>query len=233
MKALSNAAAYLAGEFTPVEWTGDQWLNDRQGKFTASRIAELCTKERSGKGMGKTAISYIYEVLCERLGDIEDNIVTREMQYGIENEPIAISILSKRYADLRHLGQFFFKHPHKELSEHAGASPDFMIGNEICGEIKVAYTSRKFIEYMQLNTQADLLKYNKAYYYQVQMQIVCTGATQALFVAYNPKWLADMQDKCLKFLPINRDEAVIQEIESAVREGMSVIDIIMQQQSLA
>lgn len=229
MKALSNAAAYLAGEFTPVEWTGDQWLNDRQGKFTASRIAELCTKDRSGKAMGKTAISYIYEVLCERLGDVEENVVTKEMQYGIDNEPIAAEMLSNLYADFRYLGQYFFKYPKSDLSDFAGASPDFMLGNDVCGEIKVPYTSRKFLEYLQLETQYDLLKYNKDYYYQVQMQIACTGAKSALLVVYNPKWLiGDLQSKKLKQMQILPDNEVIAEIENAIRQGVYHLNSISQ-----
>jgi len=234
MKALSNAAAYLAGEFTPVEWSADQWLDDRQGKFTASRIAELCTKDRSGKGLGKTALSYIYEVLCERLGDVEENFVTKEMQYGIDNEPIAAELLSNLYAGFRYLGQYFFKYPNPELKDYAGASPDFMIGNDICGEIKVPYASRKFLEYLQLETQADLLKYNKDYYYQVQMQIACTGAKMGLFVVYNPKWLVgDLRERCLKTIEIQQDKEVIAEIETAIMQAKEILDNIAKKQGLA
>jgi hypothetical protein len=168
------------------------------------------------------------------LGDVEDNFTTKEMQYGIDNEPIAAELLSNIYSNFRYLGQYFFKYPKYEFQDYAGASPDFMIGNEICGEIKVPYTSRKFLEYLQLETQQDLLKYNKDYYYQVQMQIACTGAKSALFVVYNPKWLTgDLQAKRLKQMKIMPDTKVIAEIENAITLGIEQLNNIFKNYLLA
>lgn len=149
------------------------------------------------------------------LGDKAERYISKEMQYGIDNEGLAAHLLSLRFKRLQYLGKKFFLH--KKYKSWAGASPDFMVGKSISGEIKTAYTTRKYLEYLELNTGADLLAYDKKYYYQVQMQMACTGAKKAYFVAFNPKWVdTEKHKKCLHLIEIEKDEKVIAEIDACL-----------------
>ncbi len=223
---IANAIQFSAEGQPSLELVENEWLYNREGKFTASRIAELCTKDRSGKEMGKTAISYVYQVLAEQMGDIEDHFETKEMEHGKMYESMGVEFFAKqfpKYKNMLYLAQVFFPHKNKALKDWAGASPDFMVGKTIVGEIKVPYTTKKYMEYLALDTGADLLRYNKDYYYQVQMQIACTGAKKAVFVVFNPKWLTSQPNKCLKVIEIEKDTAVIAEIETAIVKGKEMI----------
>jgi hypothetical protein len=201
------------------------WMQQRMGRFTASRISELCTKDRSGKEFGKTAYSYIYEVFGQLLGDLEDNIQTKEMLHGLEYEPVAAELLAKKYGKrFKYLSTVFYKMPPKALNEWGGASPDFMVGKAIVGDIKIPYTTRKFIEYLALNNGMDLLAYSKPYYYQLQMQMACTGAKKGVLAVFNPKFMGTANNrKCFKFIDVARDEIVINEIKTAIKNAIDII----------
>lgn len=218
MQEIFAAAQRLAmGGTLPIEPVQDtQWQQDRIGKFTASRIADLCTTDRKGEGLGKTALAYIHEVLAERLGDMEENFPTKEMQYGKDNEAAAAAIISEKYKGFQYFADVFFPMPENE--KIAGASPDFLIDGKIVGDIKIPYTTRKYIEFIQhLYSPESFKAYSKQYYYQLQMQMICTNTNTAMIAVFNPKFIGTENESiAIRTLMIAKDAEVVEEILKAI-----------------
>lgn len=218
MKALELASKILSGE-VEINTSSqelqelDSWSKERRGKFTASNIYMVCASDKSGTGLGETAKKYVRDVFGERFGDEKQNFTSDAMQLGIDNEPICAEILAKKYENFKHLGKDLFKHP---TIENTAASPDFTCtinGIYVCGDIKTATTVSKFLEYVDAsNDNYGLKKISKQYYYQVQWQIECVGASQGLLVAFCPALLNTEYD-CIKTFYIEKDATVIQEIK--------------------
>lgn len=210
----------IAGAKPPAS----KWEQDRKGKFTASRIGELMTMDRSGKEFGKTALGYINEVLIDRLQLAQrfEPYQSKDMQFGTDNEPVAAGLLAEMYGeDFIYLGKTFY--PHLHYPEFAGASPDFMVGDKIVGEIKVP-SIPNFLATLELETAEDLLKFNKDYYYQVQFQIACTNAGKGLIVFFCPEMLETAyKDRALKIIEIPKCEQVICKIEGNLHAAIELL----------
>lgn len=228
MQEIFAAAQRIAmGGTLPIEPVQDnQWEKARVGKFTASRIVDLCTTDRKGEGMGKTALAYIHEVLAERLGDVEENYPTKEMQYGKDNEAAAAAILSEKYKGFQYFSDVFFPMPENESI--AGASPDFLIEGKIVGDIKIPYTTRKYIDFIQhLYSPEKLKAYAKGYYYQLQMQMICTNTNAAMIVVFNPKFIGtENEEIAMRSLMIPKDTEVVEEILKAIADAETRLKLL-------
>ncbi|MDU4302005.1 MAG: exonuclease, partial [Eikenella corrodens] len=59
-----------------------EWFAERLGKITASRIADVVGKTKSG-GYGAARKNYMAELLCQRLtGQQEEKFTSAAMQHG-------------------------------------------------------------------------------------------------------------------------------------------------------
>lgn len=111
-----------------------QWLQERVGRITASRVSEVLSKYARGKE-GETAErrNYRIDLIVERLtGVTTENFVSPEMIWGRDNEDSARSAYEMENQVLvERVG--FVLHP---TLDYAGASPDGLIGNDGGLEIK-------------------------------------------------------------------------------------------------
>src|SRR5690606_24261981 len=109
----------------------DEWLASRAGKFTASRMADLTAKTKTGWGAGRK--NYIAQLVAERLtGQCSPSFTNSAMQHGIDTEPEARAAYEFHCdADVVEVG--FIDHPEIEM---AGASPDGLVGDDGMIEIK-------------------------------------------------------------------------------------------------
>ena len=221
MKALELAQKIQSGEVvintSSLELKElDSWSKERSGKYTASKILSICSKSKDGNGISEAAKKFVREILGERMGDKKQNFTSEAMQLGIDSEPICAEILSKKYDKFEHLGNVFFNHP---VIENSGASPDFTCeinGIKVCGDIKTAATIAKFLEYCDSSADGKgLKKISKEYYYQVQWQIECTGATSGMLVAFCPS-LLNSDYEYIKVFYIEKDFDVINEIKESI-----------------
>lgn len=181
-----------------------EWFDVRLGRFTASQIDSLL----GIKGLGLTGESYIFEKAVETVfgKDENDDFTTYDMQRGVELEPIAF----EKFKELKEL-EFI------EVSEtsffcfgdHAGASPDGLVGNDAILEIKCPRPT-KFFKLVKDN-QID-----KCYLSQMQMQMLCTNSQRAHFFNYIIFNGVEMWHEII----VERDEKVIELIRQRLEEAI-------------
>lgn len=158
-----------------------EWHSARAGRVTASRIADLTAKTKSGWGAGRA--NYLAELVAERLtGTVAEGFSSAAMKWGTDMEPEARTSYSfMRDQEVTPVG--FVIHPTIEMS---GASPDGLVGDDGLVEIKCPNTATH-IETLLSGTVPE--KYIK----QMQWQMACTGRKWCDFVSYDPRLPARMQ----------------------------------------
>ena len=197
-----------------MEQRSEEWHMARLGKVTASRVADLMAKTKSGYSASRA--NYMAELICERLtGSQADRFTNVAMQWGTDNEDaakVAYEFISNQTVSL--VG--FVLHP--SIAEF-GASPDGLIGDEGLIEIKCPNTATH-IETLLSNSVDG--KYNT----QMQVQMSCTGRKWCDFVSFDPRLPADMQ-VFVKRVP--RDQTFIDEIEKEVFAFLSEMNAKLDQ----
>jgi putative phage-type endonuclease len=184
-----------------------EWHRARAGRVTASRIADLTAKTKTGWGAGRA--NYKAELVAERLtGTVADSYSNAAMQWGTEKEPDARNAYAFM-ADVSVGEVGFVIHPRLEMS---GASPDGLVGEDGLLEIKCPNTATHIDT---LLSDAVPEKYIK----QMQWQMACTGRAWCDFVSYDPRLPADMQ---LFVKRVMRDADCT--LEAAVIEFLAEVD---------
>lgn len=186
-----------------MEQRTDEWYQARLGKVTASRVADLLSKTKSGWGAGRA--NYMAELLCERLtGQQAERFTSAEMQRGTELEPQARTAYCFLFdATVDECG--FVQH---QVITDFGASPDGLIGDSGLVEIKCPNTATH-IEYL-LSQEVP-----GKYVTQMQAQMACTGRAWCDFASYDPRLPDDMQ---LFVKRIHRDAIFIASMETEINE---------------
>lgn len=154
-----------------------EWYAARLGRFTASDIDRMLGKE--GLKMTDQAIeTYAEEKAIELIygRDEDDNYVSADMQRGIDLEPLAF----RKFKEIS-LMRFM---PVKEATffpygKAAGASPDGLVGDEACLEIKCP-KPKKFFSLVRRGYEAI----DKGYISQMQFQMLCTNSKRCHFFNY-------------------------------------------------
>lgn len=187
----------------------EEWFAIRCGKVTASRIADLMAKTKSGWGASRS--NYMAQLIAERLtGKPAESYTSAAMQWGIENEPLA-RMAYEFYADVEVVQVGFVYHPTINM---AGASPDGIIMEDGLIEIKCPNTA----------THIDtLLSGSIPGKYELQMlwQMACTGRDWCDYASFDPRMPEDMK---LFVKRLERDDAKIAEISGCVVEFLSEVD---------
>jgi predicted phage-related endonuclease len=184
----------------------------RLGRVTASRIADVMAKTKTGWGASRQ--NYRAELVAERLtGTPVSRYVNNEMLWGIEQEEHArnaYEFIAGR--DVAPGG--FVLHPDFDM---AGASPDGLVGLDGLLEIKCPNTS----------THIDTLlgdAIDRRYVLQMHWQMLCTGRVWCDFVSYDPRLPHSMQ---LFIKRVDRDDALAKEITQAVKVFLGEINTIV------
>lgn len=205
-------------EANQLQNTG-QWFNDRTGKLTASRMASAMAFLKSGAEASERRKLKI-EILCERLtGDIVPKYVTNEMQWGIDQEPMAKEAISiiKGWT-IRDLG--FVEHPRIAF---CGASPDGYIEEEhSLIEIKCP-SSSTMLSWLLEASDPDWLPSD--HLPQMTLQSACMGGIPVWFVAYDPR-LPDKQKLLVRKYTPNAEK--IAEIEQHAINFLSEVDVMFE-----
>lgn len=183
-----------------------EWFDARRGKVTASRVADVIAKTRSGWGASRK--NYAAQLIAERLtGQTADSYSNAAMQWGTDTEPEARTAY-EFYSDADVVEVGFIDHPSIEM---CGASPDGLIGDDGMVEIKCPNTA----------THIDTLlgqTVPKKYITQMQFQMACADRQWCDFVSYDPR----MPDAMRMFVSrVERDNAVILELEKDVTDFLN------------
>jgi uncharacterized glyoxalase superfamily protein PhnB len=71
-----------------MEQRTDEWFSARAGKVTASRVADLMAKTKSGYSASRE--NYMAQLIVERFtGGKDDSFTNAAMAWGTEQEPFA------------------------------------------------------------------------------------------------------------------------------------------------
>lgn len=178
-----------------------EWFADRLGKATASRIADIIAKTKSGYSTSRE--NYCVELALERItGNRQEMYVNDAMKWGTDTEPLARAAYEARTgAIVDEVGMV----PHPVIAM-SGASPDGCIDDDGLIEIKCpnSATHMKTL----LNKKPD-----GKYITQMMWQMACTGRKWCDFVSFDPRFPEHLQ---LFVTRVERDEAVIKAMEAEV-----------------
>lgn len=158
-----------------VEQGTPEWFAARLGNVTASRVADVIAKTKSGYSASRE--NYMAQLICERMTNtVAESYTNAAMQWGTETEPLARAAYES-FADVLVDEVGYVQHPR---IERAGASPDGLVGLFGLLEIKCPNTA----------THIDTLITEQVptkYITQMQWQMVCTGRAWCDFVSFDPR----------------------------------------------
>ncbi|MBC8157935.1 MAG: YqaJ viral recombinase family protein [Alphaproteobacteria bacterium] len=186
-----------------MEQGTEEWFAARCGKVTASRVADVIAKTKSGWGASRA--NYMAQLIAERLTNtVADSYTNAAMQWGSDTEPRARLVYElKTGALVEQVG--FVDHP---IINNTGASPDGLVGTEGMTEIKCPNTA----------THIDTLLNEKVpgkYITQMQWQMACAERDWCDFVSFDPRMPEHLN---IWIHRIERDEEKIAELENLVAE---------------
>lgn len=189
-----------------------EWFAVRAGKVTASRVADVIAKTKSGPSASRA--NYAAQLVCERLtGTVEAGFSSAAMVWGTETEPQA----REAYED--HTREFvdqvaFLDHPTIAMT---GASPDGLVGTDGLLEIKCPATA----------THLETLITGKPagkYVTQMMWQMACTDRQWCDFASFDPRLPEELR---LFVVRVPRDDEMIATLEAEVIDFLAEIDAWM------
>lgn len=191
-----------------IQGTAD-WHAQRLGKVTASRVADVIGKTKTGWGAGRA--NYAAELIVERLTKTPTPaFINDAMRWGTETEPLARAA----YASTKGVTVYetsFVDHPEIAMS---GASPDGLIGGDGLVELKCPNTATHLDTLLSETIPSKYLT-------QMAWQMACTGRKWCDFVSFDPRLPPHL---CLYVRRVPRDEALIMSLESEVTDFLAEID---------
>jgi putative phage-type endonuclease len=182
-----------------IEQGTQEWLQQRLGKLTASRIADALARTKTGWGASRANL--MAALVAERLtGVSQDSYTNGAMQWGIDTEPKAKAAYEFRN-DIDIAPAEFVPHPRIAMS---GASPDGYVGEEGLIEIKCPNIATHIETLLGAEIDGRYVK-------QMQWQMACTGRAWCDFTSFDPRLPPEMQ---LHVRRVHRDDKLIAEMET-------------------
>jgi putative phage-type endonuclease len=186
------------------------WFADRLGKVTASRLADVLAKTKTGYSASRT--NYMTQLVLERLtGSKAESYTNAFMQWGIDQEPFARAAYeASRGVMVDEVG--FIPHPSIEA---AGASPDGLVGDDGMVEIKCP-DSKTALECWLSDNPVE-----SKYFAQMQWQMRCADRSWCDYVVFDPRMPAKAQ---LFVTRVHRDDKWIEATEKEVIKFLAEVD---------
>ena len=202
----------MTESYREVEQGTDAWLELRLGKVTASRVADVLAKTKTGVSASRG--NYLIQLALERVtGVIEPSFMNDAMAHGKENEAtarVAFEVAHNVFVDQ----VAFVDHP---TIKDFGCSPDGIIGDSLL-ELKCPYQSAVHWSYFKDGCPSK-------YYTQIQAQMSCTGAKSVWFVSFDPRMPPRSQ---LYIEEVLREEEFIKKMEEEVLKFLNEVEVEMQ-----
>lgn len=197
-----------------IEQGTDAWFAARIGKVTASRVADLMAKTKSGYSTSRD--NYMAQLVCENITKTKaEGFTNAAMEWGTEQEPFARAAYEAKTGEMVEEVGFV---PHPKI-EWAGASPDGLVGLFGLVEIKCPNTA----------TMIDTLLTGKVpskYNTQMQFQMACTERDWCDYVVFDPRMPAKAQ---LFIKRVERDNVFIKEMEAEIVNFLAEVNVQIQQ----
>lgn len=196
-------------EFEEVTQGTEAWHQQRMGKATASRISDIVAKTKTGYSTSR--VNYMAQLVVERMtNQVAESYSNAAMEWGTENEPFARAAYEVKTGNT--VDQVSaIDHPRIAMS---AASPDGLIGDDGCLEIKCPNTA----------THIDTIlgdEPTKKYYDQMQWQMACTNRKWCDFVSFDPRMPSHLQ---LFVKRIERNDDYIEQLEKEVVQFLMEVE---------
>lgn len=192
-----------------MEQRSTEWFNARLGKVTASRVADVIAKTKTGYSTSRE--NYMAQLVCERMtGTQGESYSNAAMQWGTDQEPLARAAY-EAVEDVLVDEVGFITHP---TIIAAGASPDGLVGDDGLIEIKCPNTA----------THIDTLLSDKVpskYNTQMQWQMACTGRKWCDFVSFDPRMPEGLQ---LFIQRVDFDAEYVKMLEAEITEFLGELE---------
>ena len=192
-----------------IEQRTEEWFAARLGKVTASKVADVIAKTKTGYSASRE--NYMAQLICERMtGQKADSFTNAAMEWGTATEPLARAAY-EAFKDVLVDEVGIIEHPFLPM---CAASPDGLVSIDGMLEIKCPNTATHF----------DTLltgKMPSKYMPQVQWQMACANRLWVDFVSFDPRAPEGLQ---LFVTRIERDDKYILELESEVNKFLGELD---------
>jgi len=192
-----------------IEQGTSEWHELRRGKVTASRVADILAKTKTGPSASRQ--NYLIELALQRTTKtIQPSYTNDAMAWGTATEPqarVAYEVKTGNFVDQVP----FIDHP---TIEGFGCSPDGLVGDGLI-EIKCPNSA----------THWEYFKYNRPpqkYVIQMQAQMAVTGAKWCDFVSFDPRMPERSQ---LLIVNVPRDPEFILYMEAEINQFLNEVQI--------
>lgn len=193
-----------------------EWKQDRAGKATGSSIASIFAKVAKGEAAAR--VDYRTQLVIERLtGCIEDMFVSKDMQWGTDNEPAARLAYEVESGLVVNEAGFCYL-------------PDLMAGCSVDGFIespdgRIGVFETKSPKSKTHLTYLDSGEIPSIYRPQVIHNMWITGATFADFQSFDPRFPPGLRRMVVR---LERDESEIETHAAAVKLFLDSVDDLEQ-----
>jgi putative phage-type endonuclease len=191
-----------------------EWFEQRMGRATASRIADIIAKTKSGYSTSRE--NYCVELALERItGNRQEFYTNDAMKWGTETEPLARAAYEARTGAIVDEVAMV---PHPTIAM-AGASPDGCIDHDGLIEIKCPNSATHMKTLLSKKPDGK-------YITQMTWQMACTGRQWCDFASFDPRFPEHLQ---LFVTRIQRDDSAIAAMESEVIAFLKEVDQMVEQ----
>jgi putative phage-type endonuclease len=198
-----------------IEQRSEEWFAARRGKVTASKIGDILATIRNGNWAASRK-NYAAQLVTERLtGRDPEPFVNEVIQWGIDQEPFALeAYIMATGHKVKEVG--FIDHPTIPMF---GASPDGLVGEEGCLEIKCPTTAT----HIETLLSGEI---PEKHHLQMMGQIICSGRKWCDFMSFDPRLPDDMQRFIQRYTP---DEQEIRHVENEVEIFLNEVAATVEQ----
>jgi putative phage-type endonuclease len=186
-----------------------EWHELRRGKVTASRVADILAKTKTGPSASRQ--NYLIELALQRTTKtIEPSYTNAAMEWGTATEPqarVAYEVNTLNFVDQVP----FIDHP---TIKWFGCSPDGLVGKDGLLEIKCPNSATHW-EYFKSKEPP------KKYWIQMQAQMSVTGAKWCDFVSFDPRMPERSQ---LLVVNVPRDPEFILYMEAEIKQFLNEVE---------
>ena len=195
-----------------IEQGSDEWKAARLGHVTASNMADVMAKGKSGEAV--TRYKYKVRIVAERLtGTPPESYSNAAMEWGIEQEQFAVMAYEAK-ADVLTDRTGFWLHPEIKW---LGVSPDRLVGDNGLVEVKCPNTTTHLDYIFAGKIPAEYMK-------QIQCQLWVTGREWCDFLSFDPRL---PQRNQLFIIRADRDEELIKEMEAETLKFLAEVESLI------
>ena len=209
-KGTREMTTFTTEDRIAVEQGTPEWHQLRLGKVTASRVADILARTKTGPSASRQ--NYLIELALQRTtGIIQESYSNAAMEWGTQTEPqarVAYEVNTNNFVDQ----VAFIDHP---SIEWFGCSPDGLVSDRGLVEIKCPNSTTHW-EYFKFNRPPQ------KYVIQMQAQMAVTGRDWCDFISFDPRMPERSQ---LLIVRVDRDEAFIAEMEKQIKQFLSEVEV--------